>query len=308
MILAGKEVPKINVTALEELLYSEKNILILGPSGWGKSKTIINYAKKVGKKLKIISLASKLPEAIGGIPSVTDDKQYYIELLSEELREVFEDGGEGWIIFFDEINQAVAEVLNTLYGICYPFGEDRVWAGHSLAKAQIVAAGNLTDGRDGVTYLTALPDPLIKRFHPFELEPSKLDALNYLKEKWSNIHKVEVFIEAMLEDDKVAPRDIEECLDTIANKKHPLLLHAKLGPALGMKIQQLMKEYAPKDPAKALKNCREAYEQFKRYGKMQGPDGTIIVEEKEVLAIFKDRMGLSDEELAGIVKGAEENG
>ena len=114
MILAGKEVPKINIATLGELLYSEKNILILGPSGWGKSKTIIDYAKKTGKKLKIINLASKLPEAIGGIPSVTDDKKYYTELLSEELREVFEDGGEGWIIFFDEINQAVAEVLNTL--------------------------------------------------------------------------------------------------------------------------------------------------------------------------------------------------
>lgn len=305
MILAGKEVPKINIATLGELLYSEKNILILGPSGWGKSKTIIDYAKKTGKKLKIVNLASKLPEAIGGIPSVTDDKKYYTELLSEELREVFEDGGEGWIIFFDEINQAIAEVLNTLYGICYPFGEDRTWAGHSLAKAQIVAAGNLTDGRDGVTYLTPLPDPLIKRFHPFELEPSKLDALNHLKEKWNNIPKVEVFIEAMLEDDKVAPRDIDECLDTIANKKHPLLLHSKLGPALGMKIQQLMREYAPKDPAKALKNCREAYKQFKQYGKMQGPDGNIITKEEEVLAIFKDRMGLSDEELAGIVKGVE---
>ena len=38
---------------------------------------------------------------------------------------------------------------------------------------------------------------------------------------------------------------------------------------------------------------------------MQGPDGNIITKEEEVLAIFKDRMGLSDEELAGIVKGVE---
>ena len=179
ILLDGKEIEltKIKQTEFYTVLKSKKNILLFGKSGWGKSQIVKKYCEDHGLKLKIISLASKLPEAIGGIPHATD-KGNYEELLSEELKEVFEDEGVGWVIFFDEIKQAVQEVLNTLYGICYPMGEDRVWAGHSLSKAQIVACANLSDGTDGVTYLNDLPTPHVNRFFPFELECSKTDAKN----------------------------------------------------------------------------------------------------------------------------------
>ena len=304
ILLDGKEIEltKIKQTEFYTVLKSKKNILLFGKSGWGKSQIVKKYCEDHGLKLKIISLASKLPEAIGGIPHATD-KGYYEELLSEELKEVFEDEGEGWVIFFDEINQAVQEVLNTLYGICYPMGEDRVWAGHSLSKAQIVACANLSDGTDGVTYLNDLPTPLVNRFFPFELECSKTDAKNYLKKKYRNIPQVVKYIDVMLDAEK-SPRTVDECLEIIQYEPElsGLLLQSKLQSALTAKVLDIQKKVKTADPAKTLKLCRQSYEIFKEDGIVQWA-GEEIETEEELLDKFREI--LSEEEIASIVKGEE---
>lgn len=304
ILLDGKEIEltKIKQTEFYTVLKSKKNILLFGKSGWGKSQIVKKYCEDHGLKLKIISLASKLPEAIGGIPHATD-KGYYEELLSEELKEVFEDEGEGWVIFFDEINQAVQEVLNTLYGICYPMGEDRVWAGHSLSKAQIVACANLSDGTDGVTYLNDLPTPLVNRFFPFELECSKTDAKNYLKKKYRNIPQVVKYIDVMLDAEK-SPRTVDECLNILQYEPElsGLLLQSKLQSALTAKVLDIQKKVKTADPAKTLKLCRQSYEIFKEDGIVQWA-GEEIETEEELLNKFSEI--LSEEEIASIVKGDE---
>lgn len=304
ILLDGKEIEltKIKQTEFYTVLKSKKNILLFGKSGWGKSQIVKKYCEDHGLKLKIISLASKLPEAIGGIPHATD-KGYYEELLSEELKEVFEDEGEGWVIFFDEINQAVQEVLNTLYGICYPMGEDRNWCGHSLSKAQIVACANLSDGTDGVTYLNDLPTPLVNRFFPFELECSKIDAKNYLKKKYRNIPQVVKYIDVMLDAEK-SPRTVDECLEIIQYEPElsGLLLQSKLQSALTAKVLDIQKKIKTADPAKTLKLCRQSYEIFKEDGIVQWA-GEEIETEEELLDKFREI--LSEEEIASIVKGEE---
>ena len=304
ILLDGKEIEltKIKQTEFYTVLKSKKNILLFGKSGWGKSQIVKKYCEDHGLKLKIISLASKLPEAIGGIPHATD-KGYYEELLSEELKDVFEDEGEGWVIFFDEINQAVQEVLNTLYGICYPMGEDRVWAGHSLSKAQIVACANLSDGTDGVTYLNDLPTPLVNRFFPFELECSKTDAKNYLKKKYRNIPQVVKYIDVMLDAEK-SPRTVDECLNILQYEPElsGLLLQSKLQSALTAKVLDIQKKIKTADPAKTLKLCRQSYEIFKEDGIVQWA-GEEIETEEELLDKFSEI--LSEEEIASIVKGEE---
>ena len=304
ILLDGKEIEltKIKQTEFYTVLKSKKNILLFGKSGWGKSQIVKKYCEDHGLKLKIISLASKLPEAIGGIPHATD-KGYYEELLSEELKEVFEDEGEGWVIFFDEINQAVQEVLNTLYGICYPMGEDRVWAGHSLSRAQIVACANLSDGTDGVTYLNDLPTPLVNRFFPFELECSKIDAKNYLKKKYRNIPQVVKYIDVMLDAEK-SPRTVDECLNILQYEPElsGLLLQSKLQSALTAKVLDIQKKVKTADPAKTLKLCRQSYEIFKEDGIVQWA-GEEIETEEALLDKFSEI--LSEEEIASIVKGEE---
>lgn len=304
ILLDGKEIEltRIRQSEFYTILKSKRNILLFGKSGWGKSQIVKNYCEDNKLKLKIISLASKLPEAIGGIPHATD-KGYYEELLSEELKEVFEDEGEGWVIFFDEINQAVQEVLNTLYGICYPMGEDRVWAGHSLSKAQIVACANLSDGTDGVTYLNDLPTPLVNRFFPFELECSKTDAKNYLKKKYRNIPQVVKYIDVMLDAEK-SPRTVDECLNILQYEPElsGLLLQSKLQSALTAKVLDIQKKIKTADPAKTLKLCRQSYEIFKEDGIVQWA-GEEIETEEALLDKFSEI--LSEEEIASIVKGEE---
>ena len=304
ILLDGKEIEltRIRQSEFYTILKSKRNILLFGKSGWGKSQIVKNYCEDNKLKLKIISLASKLPEAIGGIPHATD-KGYYEELLSEELKDVFEDEGEGWVIFFDEINQAVQEVLNTLYGICYPMGEDRVWAGHSLSKAQIVACANLSDGTDGVTYLNDLPTPLVNRFFPFELECSKTDAKNYLKKKYRNIPQVVKYIDVMLDAEK-SPRTVDECLNILQYEPElsGLLLQSKLQSALTAKVLDIQKKIKTADPAKTLKLCRQSYEIFKEDGIVQWA-GEEIETEEALLDKFSEI--LSEEEIASIVKGEE---
>lgn len=304
ILLDGKEIEltRIRQSEFYTILKSKRNILLFGKSGWGKSQIVKKYCEDNKLKLKIISLASKLPEAIGGIPHATD-KGYYEELLSEELKDVFEDGGEGWVIFFDEINQAVQEVLNTLYGICYPMGEDRVWAGHSLSKAQIVACANLSDGTDGVTYLNDLPTPLVNRFFPFELECSKTDAKNYLKKKYRNIPQVVKYIDVMLDAEK-SPRTVDECLNILQYEPElsGLLLQSKLQSALTAKVLDIQKKIKTADPAKTLKLCRQSYEIFKEDGIVQWA-GEEIETEEALLDKFSEI--LSEEEIASIVKGEE---
>lgn len=301
MQINGKDVVQIKASEFKELLKDKVNLLVYGQSGLGKTSIVKSYAKENDLKLKIINLATKLPEAIGGIPYVTE-KDYYKELLSIELKEVFDDDGDGWIIFFDEINQGSPEVFNTLYGICYPMGEDRVWAGHSLSKAQIVACGNLSDGSDGTVYLNDLPTPLHNRFFVYELTPSKKDTTDYLKAKWKNIPQVAKYIKTML-DANISPRDIDLCLDILAYEKNGLLLQAKLGPALTTKIFDLQKGIKNLDPAEILKNSRKVYEQFKEDGEVMWAGETVTTED-ELRSKFED-LGLSDEEIAGIMKGDE---
>lgn len=301
MQINGKDVIQVKISEMKELLKEGVNLLFYGKSGLGKTKAVKDYAKENGLKLKIINLATKLPEAVGGIPYVTE-KDYYKELLSIELKEVFDDDGEGWVIFFDEINQGSPEVFNTLYGICYPMGEDRNWCGHSLTKAQIVACGNLADGTDGTVYLNDLPTPLHNRFFVYELIPSKKDTTEYLKKKWKNIPQVTKYIKTML-DNEISPRDIDLCLDILAYEKNGLLLQAKLGSALTAKILDIQKGVKNLDPAERLKNCREIYRIFKEEGEVLWAGETVSTEE-ELISKF-DEIGLSEEEIAGIVKGDE---
>ena len=70
------EVTKIKQSEFYDVLKDKVNILLFGKSGWGKSQIVKRYCNDNGLKLKTISLASKLPESIGGIPHATD-KGYY---------------------------------------------------------------------------------------------------------------------------------------------------------------------------------------------------------------------------------------
>lgn len=287
-------------------LETGRNMMVFGPSGWGKTATVEGYAKRVDKRIAYVDLAGQLPESIAGIPAAIMTKDsttgYYRRMLDVELQEFLECEGEGWILFFDEINQGSPEALNTLYSVTHPIPEMRRWAGHRLSKCQIVACGNLSDGTDKTVYLTELPTPLLNRFFVFRLKPDKKDATNYLKNKYKNIKQVAKYIKVMLDND-IAPRDVDLALDILQYDHDGMFLEAKLGTALTAKIYDIQKGIKNLDPAELIKNARKVYEQFIEDGEVLFGAETVTTEE-ELKRKFSEF--LSDEEIAGIMKGGEE--
>ena len=305
MKIDGIDVPEIRQSDFYALLEDEENTLVFGNKGIGKSSIVRKFAKDKGKTLLVFPLATMIPEFIGSVPyaQVKSDKktEYFTLLLNEALAPMFECKGKDYILFFDEINQAPTEVMNCLYGPCHIDPEQREWCGHSLEYAQIVAAGNLSDGTDGTVYLNELPGPLLDRFDVFLLVNSDKDAMDYLKKKWKNIPQVAKYIKAM-QDSKINQRNMDHILKMLQFEKNPLRMRAKLGTALTQKLVDMQKGMKSIDPADLIKNVRTAYERFQEDGIVAWGPETISTEE-ELIEKFKEI--LSEEEVASIVKGGK---
>lgn len=299
--IAGKqrEIEKIKGSQFYDLLHTGKNILIFGKSGEGKTARVKDYAEETDKNLVIIPLAMEMPETIGGIPQAK--KEFFVRLMDERLESVIANEGDNVIIFFDEINQAPQEIMNCIYQVCHPDPTQRNWNGHSLAKAQIVAAGNLDDGSDGTVYLTPLPTPLLNRFFVAELVSNKMETKQYLKSKWKNIPQVVKYIDVLLDND-IPPRDIDQVLEILSYDMNGLLMQMKIGSALSTKIYNIQKKIKTADPGKTLKLCRQSYEIFNEDGIVAWA-GEEIEEEEELLDKFREI--LTEEEVQSIVKGVE---
>lgn len=295
------EYVKITASQFKKGLASKKNMLVLGQSGLGKTAVVQEYADENDLILLDFDLAGRLPEEVAGIPYVMKDGKAYRRMLDEELTEFFEKEGEGYVLFFDEVNQASPDTLNTLYRIAYPDPAKRKWAGHSISKCQVVACGNLSDGTDGTVYLTDLPTPLLNRFFVFQLIANNKETTAYLKAKWKNIPQVAKYIKVML-DANISPRDIDLALDILQYDYDSMFLEAKLGTALTAKIYDIQKGIKNLDPAELIKNCRTVYNQFKEDGQVLW-GGETIDTEKDLRAKFTEV--LSDEEIEGIFKGGE---
>ena len=287
-------------------LETKRNMLVLGPSGYGKTAVVEEYAEEQGLRIAYMDLAGQLPESVAGIPAVYELKKdglggrYYKRMLDVELKEFLECEGEGWILFFDEINQGTPDTLNTLYSITHPNPSMRRWAGHRISKCQIVACGNLSDGTDGTVYLTELPTPLLNRFFVFRLKPSRADASEYLRKKYKNIPCVAKYINVML-DEKIAPRDIDLALDILQYDDYDaMFLESKLGEALTAKIYNIQKGIKDLNPAELLENAKKVYEQFQKNGKTTW--GKEVITTKTEL---KKKLGefLSEEEIKAVMKG-----
>ena len=281
----------------------------LGGVPYVKQPTIIAIIHKIFASIaEVLSKDDSRPgvftKLAKAIAKATEDKhktEYFTKLLDDRLEPIFENEGEGQILFFDEINQGTPEVFNALYSICHPDPAQRHWNGHSLAKVQVVAAGNKDDGSDGTTYLNSLPTPLLNRFFICELIADRKETLDYLKNKWKNIPQVSQYINTLLDND-IPPRDIDQCLEIIAYELDGLLLQMKIGSALTAKLYDIQKKTKPKDPAEVLKACREGYRLFKEYGRATWA-GEMINTEEDLIEKFKEI--LTEEEIQSILKGDE---
>lgn len=280
---------------------NKKNIFVYGKSGIGKSAIVEEYALDNKLKVLVFSLATEMPEAMGGIPHATATEkavEYFTRLLDERLAPLFKTKGKGYILFFDEMNQALPEVLNACYSICHPDPSKRHWCGHSLEFAQIVGAGNLSDGTDGTVYLNDIPTPLHNRFNIFEMKSNRKDTKDYLKKKYKNIPQVAKYIDVLL-DENIPPRDIDGILEVLAYEMDALWISSKIGSALTTKLFDIQKKVKSVDPAKAFKACKEAYSLFQENGRVMWA-GDYIETEEELLEEFANL--LTEDEIKSIIE------
>lgn len=101
----------------------------------------------------------------------------------------------------------------------------------------------------------------------------------------------------------ISPRDIDLALDILQYDADPMFLEAKLGTALASKIYDIQKGIRSVDPAELIKGARRAYQLFMENGQLEY--GVELLTDIEQLKAKFAESGLTDEEIAGVMKGDE---
>ena len=82
------EYVKITNSQFRKGLETKKNMMVFGPSGYGKTATVEGYAEEAGLKIAYCDMAGQLPEAIAGIPAVIQVKDTRIKDYSKDIAEI----------------------------------------------------------------------------------------------------------------------------------------------------------------------------------------------------------------------------
>jgi len=143
-------------------------VLLLGPTGLGKSSVIHQIAEEQNRKVIDIRLSQIEYSDLRGIPHILDgivkwSSPHFLPQASDDTS----------IIFLDEINCAHQSILSAAYQLIL----DRKIGDYTLPEGvSIVAAGNrMVDNED----LTEIPKPLMNRFVHFEVKYEFKSWLDY---------------------------------------------------------------------------------------------------------------------------------
>lgn len=305
-------------TALDETDLAP--VLIYGPSGFGKSAIIEQWAKDNDFECVLVNLSMVAEEEIAGVPVVVEAdgkkvvKKVPLSIVERIQKCMTED--KKVLIFLDELGQATTAVMNTLYGICYPYEDKKRWDDIQLKNVKVVAATNLPDGTDGNLYVNDLPTPLLNRFFAYELVPNRKECIDYLVKTWNELPHAEEYI-TLLYDNTFPPRAICDALTCILSKikkaketnvKFPRIAVAGKGvsPAVLKQMETIFKGTEIDDPSKELKAFRTLYDLLQDKGAIKIKEKVISTKE-ELIALFKDK--LTEEEIASVTetKGGNEN-
>jgi MoxR-like ATPase len=175
-----------NMNQIASKIAANEPFFVLGHAGWGKTSIIKKVAKRYGKTVITVYLDKIPPEDLGGIPVPVKDeetgKHYQEILLPSWAQYMYDHPDEDFLLFFDEMNQATPEVMNTLMPIIL----ENVICGYKFDNFMCGGAGNYLDENDCVH---DLPSPIVSRVAPIIIwgdddEDSWEEAMDFLKRKW----------------------------------------------------------------------------------------------------------------------------
>jgi MoxR-like ATPase len=172
---------KFKISETKELikkLYSLDNkipILINGPTGVGKTATVIQIGQELNLKVVDFRLATEIPENIGGIPVKNDDGKTFSKILDKRIFSII---NEPTIFFLDEFNRSNLWTMNAVMSLIY---ERRINDYTINEKSLIIAATNY-----GTEYVATqrMDKAVIARFAVINVKPNVNDTLNYLSNQY----------------------------------------------------------------------------------------------------------------------------
>lgn len=185
----GKPKPE-NVEEICDRMQSDRDFFVIGHAGWAKTSIIKKAAHKYGKTIITVSLDNIPAEDMGGIPVPVKDKDgYHQEVLLPTWAQYMYDAmvnetGEEFLLFFDEMNQAPGEVLNTLMRIVL----NKEICNIKFDNFMVGGAGNYADENECVH---DLPKPLWKRMSIVVWKDKDEQSWNdwmedYMRPTWQN--------------------------------------------------------------------------------------------------------------------------
>lgn len=205
-----------NKNALYRKFVKRDDFFIIGRAGWGKTSIIKDMAEKAGinPETNIITMYLDKAEAtdLGGIPIAGKDengKPAQIILPPPFAQDIAARPDEDFLLFFDEMNQAMPDVMNALM----PIVLEHEIAGKHYDNFFVGAAGNFKEENDA---LSELSRPLRSRFRPIitwetHTKEAWTSAFKYLHSKWDD--KISKTLVSAFEENADVfdnPREVEQ--------------------------------------------------------------------------------------------------
>lgn len=272
---------KDTIKTLDFVMGMDKQIktpLLLGPPGLGKSQMVRQAASRNGYDTVIdIRLSQHDSTDVKGIPFKTEEEK--LKWLAPDFIPIKGSKHEGkkGVLFFDELNRASHEVLQSVFEIVL---DRSIGMEPILDNWFIVAAGN--EGSSDGTFVTELDSALRDRFQIINVDrPTLNEWLDWAKE--NDIHEtVRLFLEKFPrflyfneDDELITPRSWEKFSNIITNNKdvHPREISALMGNTLiGVAnaefhtfVQDFNNQVSAQDVLYNYENVKERIERIERH-------------------------------------------
>ena len=183
---------------LKELSHLKIPILLVGPSGVGKTTLVHELAQEMAFECLDIRLSRELPEHLGGIPIPDEKSKTFKKCLYERLKRVFETRT---FLFFDEFNRSHIWQRNSVMSLFY---ERRLDEYNLHDDSLLVLAINY-----GENYQVEDIDfAILARCAVINIEPDVSSFIEFINEKYPDVsHFVLPKIEEIFE--KVHKENVE---------------------------------------------------------------------------------------------------
>lgn len=175
-----------NMRQLIQKFKAKEPFFIQGAAGWGKTEIIKKTAKKFKRSVITVYLDKAEATDLGGIPIPNKGDTGVVKqdmAMPGWAAYMLEHEDEDFLLFFDEMNQAMPDVMNALM----PIVKDNTICGVEFDNFFVGAAGNFDYENEGG--LSELSEPLKQRFAPIIVWESRTEAtwksaFNHMRKKW----------------------------------------------------------------------------------------------------------------------------